>query len=320
MGYEPPFARTPQIENLSLEIAELIGSLPPSSELGTSPHLHRKLRIRTIHSSLLIEGNALTEDQVTAVIDGKQVLGAAKDILEVQNANRAYELLDAVDPCRIEDLLRIHKVMMDGLAKEAGSFRSQNVGVYDGGTLIHAGTPSNYVPEVMSDLFAWLRATEMHPLISSCIFHYEFEFAHPFADGNGRCGRLWHTLLLSRWRPVLKWLPIESVIQQRQQEYYASIAASNAAGSCEAFVAFMLKVIRDAIAPYAVRKSDKDIRTERILSFIAEDAGITVPQLIEKTGYSKRSIERDISELKKEGALKRKGSPRAGIWEIGPLS
>lgn len=316
MGYEPPFVRTSQIENLGLEIAELVGLLTPSSELSTSPQLHRKLRIRTIHSSLLIEGNALTEDQVTAVIDGKKVLGDAKDILEVENANRAYGLLDVVDPYNINDLLHVHKVLMDGLVKEAGVFRSKNVGVYDGGELIHAGTPANYVSEVMSDLFAWLDSTDVHPLISSCIFHYEFEFVHPFADGNGRCGRLWHTLLLSKWRPVLRWLPVETIIWQRQQDYYASIATSNATGSCEAFVAFMLEAIRDAISPYAVQKSDKDIRKERILDVISKDASITIPRLVEKTGYSRRSIERDISELKEEGVLKRQGSARAGTWEI----
>lgn len=316
MGYEPPFRRTSQIENLSLEIAELVGSLASSSELSTSPYLHRKLRIRTIHSSLLIEGNTLSEDQVTAVIDGKKVLGDAKDIREVENANRAYGLIDSIDPFNVADLLRVHEVMMDGLVKGAGSFRSKNVGVYDGDQLIHAGTPSNYVPEVMSDLFDWLSSTEVHPLISSCIFHYEFEFVHPFVDGNGRCGRLWHTLLLSKWRPVLKWLPIESIIWQRQQEYYAAIAASNTSGSCETFVAFMLEVIRDSIIPYAIHKSDKDVRKEQLIEAIADDLHVTIPQLIERTGFSRRSIERDIAELKEDGILKRLGSTRAGSWEI----
>lgn len=316
MGYEPPFERTSQIENLGLEIAELVGSLALSSDLSTSPHLHRKLRIRTIHSSLLIEGNALSEDQVAAVIDGKKVLGNAKDIREVENAHRAYELIDSIDPFNVADLLHAHGVMMDGLVKEAGSFRSKNVGVYDGDALIHAGTPAHYVPEVVSNLFSWLRSTDIHPLISSCIFHYEFEFVHPFADGNGRCGRLWHTLLLSKWRSVLKWLPIESIIWQRQQEYYAAIASSNASGSCETFVAFMLEAIRDAIIPYATHKSDKSMRKEQLIEAISNDLRVTVPQLMEKTGFSRRSIERDIAELKENGVLKRLGSARSGSWEI----
>ena len=316
MEYEPPFERTSQTENLSLEIAELVGSLTPSSELNASPYLHRKLRIRTIHSSLLIEGNALNEDQVTAIIDGKNVLGDAKDVREVQNAHRAYELIDSIDPFDVSDLLRIHGVMMDGLIKDAGNFRSKNVGVYDGDALIHAGTPAHCVPGVMADLFGWISSTKVHPLVSSCIFHYEFEFVHPFADGNGRCGRLWHTLLLSKWRPVLKWLPIESIIQQRQQEYYAAIAASNASGSCEAFVAFMLEVIRDSILPYAIRKSDKDVRKEQLVEAVSDDPHVTIPQLMEKTGFSRRSIERDLAELKESGVLTRLGSARSGSWEV----
>lgn len=153
MEYEPPFERTPRIENLSLEVAELVGSLVPSAELNTSPYLHRRLRIRTIHSSLLIEGNALSEDQVTAIIDGKNVLGDAKDVREVEKAHRAYELIDSIDPFDVSDLLRIHGVMMDGLIEDAGNFRSKSVGVYDGDALIHAGTPAHCVPEVMADLF-----------------------------------------------------------------------------------------------------------------------------------------------------------------------
>ena len=207
MGYEPPFERTPEIDALCMEIAELVGMLHPSSGLGTSPTLHRELRIRTIRSSLMIEGNTLSEEAVTAIMDGKRVLGPARDILEVENAKRAYELIDSLDPLSLDDLLRAHRVMMDGLIEHVGCFRSGDVGVIDGDTLIHAGTPANYVPQVMANLFGWLAATDLHPLLASCIFHYEFEFIHPFADGNGRTGRLWHTLLLSRWRPAVAWLP-----------------------------------------------------------------------------------------------------------------
>lgn len=215
MGYEPPFERTSTIDALCMEIAELVGMLHPSSGLGTSPTLHRELRIRTIRSSLMIEGNTLSEEAVAAIMDGKRVLGPTRDILEVENAKRAYELIDSLDPLSLDDLLRAHRVMMDGLIEHAGRFRSGDVGVFDGGALIHAGTPANYVPQVMANLFGWLAATDLHPLLASCIFHYEFEFIHPFADGNGRTGRLWHTVLLSRWRPALAWLPVESVIRER---------------------------------------------------------------------------------------------------------
>ncbi len=160
----------------------------------------------------MIEGNGLNEQAVTAIIDGKRVFGDRRDILEVENAKRAYDLIPDLDPYSIEDLLMAHRAMMEGLVDGAGRFRSGNVGVFDGDTLIHAGTPAAYVPEVMADIFGWLRTTTMHPLLASCVFHFEFEFCHPFADGNGRIGRLWHTLLLSRWRSVLAWLPVESAI------------------------------------------------------------------------------------------------------------
>lgn len=211
----------------------------------------------------MIEGNTLSEEAVTAIIDGKHVLGPARDILEVENARRGYELIDVLDPLNLNDLLHAHRVMMEGLVDHAGCFRTRNVGVFDGGALIHAGTPADYVPQVMADLFEWLSAARLHPLLSSCIFHYEFEFVHPFADGNGRTGRLWHTLLLARWRPALAWLPAESVIHERQQGYYAALAESNAIGSSERFVAFMLRVIRDALLPFARPETTAEVRARR---------------------------------------------------------
>ena len=159
----------------------------------------------------MIEGNTLSEEAVTDILDGKRMLGPAKDILEVENAQRAYALAPSLNPYCVDDLLQAHRVMMEGLVESAGRFRSKNVGVFDGDNLSHAGTPAHYVPDVVADLFAWLSSTDLHPLLSSCIFHYEFEFIHPFVDGNGRTGRLWHTMLLARWRSALAWLPIESV-------------------------------------------------------------------------------------------------------------
>ena len=193
MPYEPPFESTDAILSLAIQIGEMAGTLSPSSESTSNPTLHRKLRIQTIHSSLAIEQNGLSLDQVTAIIDGKRVLGPPDEIREVENAKRAYDLMEELDPYSMNDLLRVHRVMMDGLAKDAGRLRTKNAGVYDGERLIHAGTPAAYVPEVMADLFAWLKRTRMHPLVASCVFHYEFEFVHPFSDGNGRTGRLWHT-------------------------------------------------------------------------------------------------------------------------------
>lgn len=316
MAYEPSFERTDVIDALCMEIAELVGMLSPQAPLSTSPTLRRELRIRTIYSSLVIEGNKLDERAVSAIIDGKRVLGDRRDILEVENARAAYDLISELDPHSLADLLRVHRVMMGGLAPDAGRFRSGNVGVFNGDTLIHAGTPAAYVPEVMDGLFEWLRATRMHPLLVSCIFHFEFEFCHPFSDGNGRTGRLWHTLLLSRWRPVLAWVPIESAIRRRQADYYEALARSGATGSCESFVEFMLEAIREAILPYARPESAADAERARALAFFRDNTRSTVAQLAQHLGCSKRSAERIVAQFKEEGVLERQGSPRSGSWTV----
>lgn len=316
MSYEPPFERNDRMDALCMEIAELVGMLSPQAPLAKSPTLHRELRIKTIHSSLIIEGNRLDERAVTAILDGKRVLGNQKDILEVENAKRAYDLIDSLDPFSVEDLLKAHHVMMDGLVSEAGCFRSGNVGVFDGDVLIHSGTPAAYVPEVMADIFNWLSSTTMHPLLASCVFHFEFEFCHPFSDGNGRTGRLWHTLLLSKWRPVLAWLPVESTIRQRQAEYYDALAASDAAGSSEVFVEFMLEVIRDSLLPFAAPASDNDRMEMKVLDFFADNPKASLNQLAEALGCSKRSAERTVAKLKADGVLERIGSSRAGSWVV----
>lgn len=315
MGYQPPFERSDRIDILCMEVAELVGALSPQAPLAKSPELHRELRIKTIHSSLLIEGNGLDESAVTAILDGKRVLGNSRDILEVENARRAYDLIPGLDPYSMDDLLKAHRAMMDGLVAEAGRFRSKNVGVFDGDALIHAGTPAAYVPEVMADIFGWLGDTGMHPLLASCIFHFEFEFCHPFADGNGRTGRLWHTLLLARWRPVLAWLPVESTIRQRQAGYYDAFARSNAAGSSEIFVEFMLEAIRDSIIPF-VEPQNQGAAELRALSFFEGNGKANVSQLAAYLGCSKRSAERIVAKLKEEGLLVRKGSARAGLWVV----
>ncbi|WP_241157346.1 Fic family protein [Adlercreutzia sp. ZJ242] len=318
MPYEPPFNRNDRIAQLCMEVAELVGMVSPQADLAASPMLHHELRIKTIHSSLLIEGNSLTEEAVTAILDGRRVLGSARDIREVENAKRAYDLIPELDPYSLEDLLKAHRAMMEGLVAEAGRFRSGNVGVFDGDRLIHAGTPAAYVPEVMADIFSWLEATDMHPLLASCVFHFEFEFAHPFADGNGRVGRLWHTLLLSRWRPVLAWLPVESTIRQRQAGYYAAFAKSDAAGSSEAFVEFMLEAIRDSLRLFAAPQSSRELNLENALAYFRAHPAGSVSALAVKLGCSKRSAERLVAELKKDGRLIREGSTRSGTWRVRP--
>lgn len=244
-----PFTITNGMIEKIAEIAELTGRISAVSQLYKNPTLRQKNRIRTIYSSLAIEQNILTVEQVTAVLNGKHVLAPPKDIEEVKNAYEIYEILDKLDMYSIDDLLKAHGIMMKGLINEAGEFRSNPVGVVDSKTreVIHFGTLPQYVPELVDKLLMWLKQTDVHPLIKSCVFHYEFELIHPFSDGNGRIGRLWHTLILSKWNSLFAWLPIESMIHKRQQQYYNAINYCNNACESTAFIEFMLEAIRDIL-------------------------------------------------------------------------
>lgn len=263
----PPFEITPEILMSVTEIAELVGRISSTGHLSTSPTLRRSNRIRTIHGSLAIEQNTLTLEQVTAVLNGKQVLAPPKDIAEVQNAYEIYNLMDTLDPYSVETLLSAHGVMMRGLIEEAGIFRSRPVGVVNPqGEILHFGKLPDYVPELVCKLLDWVKSSEFPMLIKSCVFHYEFELIHPFSDGNGRMGRLWHTLLLSKWNPLFAWLPVESMIHDRQQEYYDVINASNDEGESTRFIRFMLSAIKSSLNE-AAEMSDQmmdDLSDERI--------------------------------------------------------
>ena len=219
--------------------------------------MRRTNRIRTIHGSLAIEQNTLTLEQVTAVLNGKQVLAPPKDIAEVKNAYEIYERLEELDPYSVDDLLTAHSIMTRSLVDESGVFRSKPVGVVDQeGHVLHFGTLPQYVPDLVMELLDWVKSSDVHMLIRNCVFHYEFELIHPFADGNGRVGRLWHTLLLSKWNPAFAWLPVESIIHDRQQEYYAAINTSNDDGESTVFIEFMLSAIKASLID-AVSTSDE---------------------------------------------------------------
>lgn len=254
---QPPFQITNTIIDRLAEIAELVGRLSCFDHLSTNPTLRHVNRIRTVHGSLAIEQNTLSLEQVTAVIDGKRVLAPPKDIAEVKNAFEIYERLDELDPYSVDDLLTAHGVMTRGLVEESGVFRTHPVGVVDqDGKVLHFGTLPPYVPGLVEELLDWTKNSELHMLIRSCVFHYEFELIHPFADGNGRVGRLWHTLLLSKWAPAFAWLPVESVINVNQKEYYAAINASNDAGESTVFIEFMLSAIKASLME-AIHVSDE---------------------------------------------------------------
>lgn len=262
---QPPFQITNRIIDEVAEISALTERLSVRDHLSGSPTLRRSNRIRTIHGSLAIEQNTLSLEQVTAVLNGKHVLAPPKDIAEVKNAYEIYERLDELDPCSVDDLLTAHGIMTRGLVEESGMFRTRPVGVVDReGHILHFGTLPQYVPDLVMELLEWTKCSDLHMLIRSCVFHYELELIHPFADGNGRVGRLWHTLLLSQWNPVFAWLPVESIIHDRQQEYYDAINASNDACESTAFIEFMLSAIKASLMD-AIRTSDEmsDEKTDK---------------------------------------------------------
>ena len=254
---KPPFEITNRMIDYVAEIAELLGKLNVTNALSSNPTLRRSNRIRTIHGSLAIEQNTLSLEQVTAVLNGKHVLAPPKDIAEVKNAYEIYERLDELDPYSVDNLLTAHGIMTRGLVQESGMFRTRPVGVVDSeGHVLLFGTLPQYVPDLVMELLDWVKTSEVHMLIRSCVFHYELELIHPFADGNGRVGRLWHTLLLSKWNPAFAWLPVESIIHDRQQEYYETINASNEAGESTVFIEFMLSAIKATLIE-AISTSDE---------------------------------------------------------------
>ena len=306
---KPPFEITNQIIDYVAEIAELVGRLTTASPLSTSPTLRRANRIRTIHGSLAIEQNTLSLEQVTAVLNGKHILAPPKDIAEVKNAYEIYERLDELDPYSVDDLLTAHGIMTRGLVEESGVFRTRPVGVVDSeGHVLHFGTLPQYVPDLVMELLDWAKTSEVHMLIRSCVFHYELELIHPFADGNGRVGRLWHTLLLSKWNPAFAWLPVESIIHDRQQEYYAAINASNDAGESTLFIEFMLSAIKASLMD-AISASDEmsdgkidkaTLRSKKIEEYLKTHDYIMNADVRELCGVSSATANRILAGLVSE--------------------
>jgi Fic family protein len=283
-NYRPPFHMTDKMTSLIAEISEQVGRITVLQEGITSPHLRRENRIRTIHSSLAIEHNSLSLDQVTAILDGKRVLGNPNEIKEVQNAYEAYELMLHLNPASVDDLLKAHKLMMKGLVPENGRFRSGGVGIFNGEKLIHMAPPAEFVPEHIRNLFAWYQESELHPLIKSSVFHYEFEFIHPFADGNGRMGRMWHSLLLGKWKDLFFWLPIEELIQSRQQEYYDALGVADKRADSAVFVELMLEIIRDSLMKVTVVGSSTDQVSDQVTDQVSDQDTTPVERLLSVLG------------------------------------
>ncbi len=242
MTYQPPFTITTEIIDLISAISEQVGFVQRDF-LDASPQLRKANRIKTITGTLQIEGSTLTEEQVSAVLDGKPVLASVRELAEVKGAIVAYDQLDALNPYRLDDLLEAHRLMMGEVLTRAGQFRDKPVGVYKGKEVVHVAPPAHKISGLMAELFTWVKQSDAHPLIVSSVFHYEFEFVHPFIDGNGRMGRLWQTLILVRWKPLFMDMPLESVIKVHQQDYYQALGHADSAADSTIFIAFMLKAI-----------------------------------------------------------------------------
>ena len=303
-----PFQINSNIINLVADISELSGQISINSKLTNSPQLRRTNRIKTIYSSLAIEQNTLTIEQVTDVIAGKRILAPPKDIAEVKNAYEIYDCLDSLNPYDVNDLLYAHGVMVRDLVSDAGEFRTKPVGVVDSnGNILHFGTLPAYVPQLVCDLLDWVKNDSLHILIKSCVFHYEFELIHPFSDGNGRIGRLWHTLLLSTWNPMFAWLPIESIIHNKQSEYYEAINMSNNNADSTVFIEFMLGAIKSAlldVTESSSAKTDKASNREKVIKeYLISNNVISNKNVCELFNVSTSTANRILNVMLEKGDI-----------------
>ena len=292
--YKPPFTITNAMLSYVSSISEKIGRITATSNLETKPHLRRNNKIKSIHSSLKIEANSLTLGQVRDVINGKVVLGEQKEIQEVKNAYAAYERLSKIDPYSIRHLKQFHGIMAKYLVEEAGEFRSGEEGVFNGDQCIFMTPPARLIPQLMNELFEWMKESqgEVHPLILSSVFHYEFVFIHPFSDGNGRMARLWHTAILAKWKPVFEFIPIESQIEKFQDEYYEVIAKCHIAGESTLFIEFMLSQIDRILDDISIQVSEKNEylpeSVQKLLEIMEYDVPYASSDLMEKLGLKAR--------------------------------
>ena len=295
--YKPPFTITNEILSYVSSISEKIGRITAIGNLEARPHLRKNNRIKSIHSSLKIEANSLSLGEVRDVINGKTVLGEQKEIQEVKNAYAAYEKFSEIDPYSIRDLKRFHSIMTKYVVEESGDFRRGEEGVFNGfngDQCIFMAPPARLVPQLMDSLFNWMKEANnsVHPLILSSIFHYEFVFIHPFSDGNGRMARLWHTAILSKWKPVFEYIPIESQIEKFQDEYYDAIAKCHADGESTFFIEFILSQIDKILGDISIQVSESDEyiseAVKKLLEVMEYDIPYTSKILMEKLGLKSK--------------------------------
>ncbi len=310
--YIPPFNITNKMLDLVASIMEKIGRLDNYNNLNKMPILRRNNKIRSIHSSLRIEANSLTFNQVKDVINGKMVIGPQKEIQEVKNAYNAYEMINKVDPYSIDDLKKIHGIMTYLTVEESGDFRKGDEGVMDGDICIFIAPKPEYVDKLMRQLFDFIKRNKdiIHPLILSSVFHYEFVFIHPFSDGNGRTVRLWQNILLTKWKPIFEYVPIETAIKKYQNDYYKAIANCNAKGDSTEFIEFMLKMI-DEVLDDLIKNANIEIK--HINSYIAKlldvmdyNIPMSIKEIMEKLGLKSRSsfIKTYLNPALEQGLIK----------------
>ena len=308
-SYTPPYTITSKMLHLTTSISEEMTKLEFNRKQFINPRLRKASRIKTLAGTLEIEGNYLGEEKVTAILEGKRVLGTMQEVAEVEGAIAAYKELEHYRFDVLEDLLKAHKLMMDGLLTTAGSFRKVNVGVGSSEGVSHVAPPYDRVPQLMGELFDWLKNSDEHLLIKSCVFHYEFEFIHPFSDGNGRIGRLWQSVILYHYKDLFGAVPTESIVRDHQEAYYQALEEAGSVGESTPFVEFMLEVILESIKS-SVNTEDK------ILDYFRDNPTATIANIAEVLGLTTRAIEKQIASLKTSGRLQRVGSARKGHWEV----
>lgn len=308
---KPPYTINNNILNLSADIMHIIGGLEVQSKLDLK--LRKTNRIKSIHSSLAIENNSLTLEQITAIIDGKRVLGDPKEISEVKNAYEIYNEILKLNPYSIEDFLYAHSLLTKGIVSESGKFRSSDVGVYANNKVIHMGARPQFIQGLVEELFTWCEKDEIHALIKSCIVHYEIENIHPFEDGNGRMGRLWQTVILSNWNELFAWLPIETIIHENQEEYYKVLRESDSEGESTIFIEFMLKTILTTLKEYKqvdglgeLNKEERRIY-EMICGYLKEHNYITTNEASELTKKAPSTLRRYFAKYIELGLIESVG-------------
>lgn len=321
MTYTPPYTITSKMVTLIAQITEAVTRIEILQPSAITPMLRRKNRIKTLAGTLEIEGNMLGEEKITALLDGKRVLGTVLELAEVQGAIKAYEKLEEYRYDAMNDLLSAHKILMGDILKTAGTFRTVNVGVGGESGMSHVAPPYDRVSELMGHLFEWLGTSDAHPLIISSVFHYEFEFIHPFSDGNGRIGRLWQSVILHHWKKVFASIPVESAVRERQQDYYHALESSGSMGESTPFIEFMLEAILESIAKVGERVGERvgenlTGNQKQIIAAIQANPNISAQELSIVIGISSRKIEANIAKLKQKNLLKRIGAAKGGHWEV----